>query len=126
MTLVIRLVINAFAIWLAAQWVSGIEIARSGEGTGADVLIVLGIALVFTAVNAFVKPIVKLFSLPLLILTLGLFTLVINALMLLLTSWISSQTDWGLSVDGFWTAVWGAIIISLVNVVLSALVPDKR
>ncbi|RVW01152.1 phage holin family protein [Rhodococcus xishaensis] len=126
MTFVIRLVINAFAIWLASQWVSGIEIARSGEGTGADVLIVLGIALVFTAVNAFVKPIVKLLSLPLLILTLGLFTLVINALMLLLTSWISSQTDWGLSVDGFWTAVWGALIISLVNVVLSALVPDKR
>ncbi|MCL2532996.1 MAG: phage holin family protein [Nocardiaceae bacterium] len=126
MTFVIRLVINAIAIWLASQWVSGIDIASSGNGTGGDVLIILGIALVFTVVNAFVKPIVQLFSLPLLILTLGLFTLVINALMLLLTSWISSQTDWGLSVDGFWTAVWGALIISVVNFVLNALVPDKR
>ncbi|WFR73778.1 phage holin family protein [Prescottella defluvii] len=126
MTFVIRLAINAIAIWLASQWVSGIEIASSGKGTGSDVLIILGIALLFTVVNAFVKPIVQLLSLPLLILTLGLFTLVINALMLLLTSWISSQTEWGLSVDGFWTAVWGALIISLVNIVLSALVPDKK
>ena len=126
MTFVIRLAINAIAIWLAAQWVSGIDIATSGNGTGGDVLVILGIALVFTVVNAFVKPIVKLLSLPLLILTLGLFTLIINALMLLLTSWISSQTEWGLSVEDFWTAVWGALIISLVNVVLSALVPDKR
>ena len=126
MTFLIRLVINAVAIWLASQWVSGISIADSGEGTGTDILIVLGIALVFTVVNAFVKPLVQLLSLPLLILTLGLFTLVINALMLLLTSWISSQTEWGLSVDGFWTAVWGALIISVVNFVLSALVPDKK
>lgn len=126
MTFVIRLAINAIAIWLAAQWVNGIDIATSGNGTGGDVLVILGIALVFTVVNAFVKPIVKLLSLPLLILTLGLFTLIINALMLLLTSWISSQTEWGLSVEDFWTAVWGALIISLVNVVLSALVPDKR
>ncbi|WP_430333882.1 phage holin family protein [Rhodococcus sp. ACT016] len=126
MTFVIRLVINAIAIWLAAQWLSGIYIADSGQGTGTDILILLGIALVFTVVNAFVKPIVKLLSLPLLILTLGLFTLVINALMLLLTAWLSSQTDWGLTIDGFWTAVWGALIISLVNFVLSALVPDKR
>lgn len=126
MTFVIRLVINAIAIWLAGQWLSGIHIADSGQGTGTDLLILLGIALVFTVVNAFVKPIVKLLSLPLLILTLGLFTLVINALMLLLTAWLSSQTEWGLSIDGFWTAVWGALIISVVNFVLSALVPDKR
>lgn len=126
MTFVIRLVINAIAIWLAAQWLSGIYIADSGQGTGTDIVILLGIALVFTVVNAFVKPIVKLLSLPLLILTLGLFTLVINALMLLLTAWLSSQTEWGLTIDGFWTAVWGALIISVVNFVLSALVPDKR
>ncbi|WP_137725260.1 phage holin family protein [Prescottella subtropica] len=126
MTFVIRLVINAIAIWLAAQWVNGIDIASSGNGTGGDILVFLGIALVFTVVNAFVKPFVKLLSLPLLILTLGLFTLVINALMLELTSWISSQTQWGLSVDGFWTAIWGALIISIVNVVLGALVPDKK
>jgi len=69
---------------------------------------------------------VQLLSLPLLILTLGLFTLVINALMLMLTAWISSGTSYGLTVDGFWTAVWGALIISIVNFLLSAFVPDNR
>ena len=68
----------------------------------------------------------QLLSLPLLILTLGLFTLVINALMLMLTAWISSGTSYGLTVDGFWTAVWGALIISIVNFLLSAFVPDNR
>lgn len=86
---------------------SGIDISSSGNGTGWDIVVLLGIAAVFTVVNIFVKPLVKLLSLPLLILTLGLFTLVINALMLLLTAWLSSQTDYGLTVDGFWTAVWG-------------------
>ena len=84
------------------------------------------IALIFTVVNAFIKPVVQLLSLPLLILTLGLFTLVINALMLMLTAWISSGTSYGLTVDGFWTAVWGALIISIVNFLLSAFVPDNR
>lgn len=65
-------------------------------------------------------------SMPLLILTLGLFTLVINALMLLLTSWITESTDLGISVDGFWTAVWGALIISVVNFVLTAVVPSAK
>ena len=68
----------------------------------------------------------QLLSLPLLILTLGLFTLVINALMLMLTAWITSGTSYGLTVDGFWTAVWGALIISIVNFLLSAFVPDNR
>ncbi|NLU84142.1 phage holin family protein [Rhodococcus sp. HNM0569] len=131
MSFLIRLVINALAIWLASAWLAGIQIATTGQdggvqGTGGDVLVLLFVALVFTVVNAFVKPIVKLLSFPLLIVTLGLFTLVINALMLMLTAWISSQTEYGLTVDGFWTAVWGALIISVVNFVLSALVPDKN
>ncbi|SDD64785.1 phage holin family protein [Rhodococcus tukisamuensis] len=125
MSFLIRLVINAVAIWLAAQWVSGIDIATpSGDYSG--LWVVLFIALVFTVVNAFVKPLVQLLSLPLLILTLGLFTLVINALMLLLTSWITESTDWGISVEGFWTAVWGALIISVVNFVLTAVFPSAK
>lgn len=125
MTFVVRLVINAFAIWLAAAWVAGIAISSSGSGTSGEIVTLLAIALVFTVVNAFVKPVVRLLSLPLLILTLGLFTLVINALMLMLTAWLSSQTGFGMTVEGFWTAVWGALIISIVNFVLSALVPGR-
>nr|WP_296777567.1 phage holin family protein [Rhodococcus sp. (in: high G+C Gram-positive bacteria)] len=126
MTLLARLVINAVAIWLAAQWVDGIDLASSGRGTGWDLIVLVGIAAVFTIVNAFIKPVVKLLSLPLLILTLGLFTLVINALMLMLTAWISSATQYGLLVDGFAAAFWGALIISIVNFLLGAFVPDKR
>lgn len=125
MTFLVRLVINALAIWLAAAWVSGIAVSSSGGGTSGEIVTLLVIALVFTVVNNFVKPVVQLLSLPLLIVTLGLFTLVINALMLMLTAWLSSQTGFGLTVDGFWTAVWGALIISIVNFVLSALVPPR-
>ncbi|WP_030172929.1 MULTISPECIES: phage holin family protein [Actinomycetes] len=126
MVFVVRLLINAIAIWVAAALVTGISIATDGRDTSAQVLIVLFIALVFTVVNTAIKPVVKLLSIPLLILTLGLFTLVINALMLLLTAWITDSTEFGLSIDGFWTAVWGSVIISIVNFLLGALVPDPR
>ncbi|WP_137873575.1 phage holin family protein [Rhodococcus sp. Q] len=124
MSFLLRLVINAIAIWLASEWVNGIDIATKDNVN--PVVVILFIALVFTVVNAFVKPIVQLLSLPLLILTLGLFTLVINALMLLLTAWITESTGLGISVDGFWTAVWGALIISLVNIVLTAVFPSAK
>ena len=126
MTFLVRLVINAVAIWLAAQWVDGIDLSSSGRGTGWDLIVLAGIAAVFTIVNAFIKPVVQLLSLPLLILTLGLFTLVINALMLMLTAWMSTATDYGLLITGFGAAFWGALIISIVNFLLGAFVPDKR
>lgn len=126
MSFLIRLVITAVAVWLAAEWVTGIHVDSSGRGTWWDIAVLLFIALIFTVVNAFVKPLVKLLSLPLVILTLGLFMLVINALMLMLTAWISSHTDYAITVDGFWAALWGALIISLANFVLSALLPTRK
>ena len=125
MVLAVRLVINAVAIWLAAHWIVGIDIISSGKGTWWDILVLLGVAAVFTLVNALVKPLVTLLSLPLVILTLGLFLLVINALMLKLTAVITETTDYGLRVDGFWAAIWGAILITIVNWVLGIFVPDK-
>lgn len=125
MQLLIRLIINGVAIWLAAAWVDKIDIISPADnGNVGKVLVVLAVAAVFTVVNALVKPIVKLLSLPLVIVTLGLFLLVINALMLWLTAKISETTDYGLRVDGFWAAVIGGLIVSIVNWVLGILVPD--
>lgn len=125
MQLLIRLIINGAAIWLAAAWVDKIDIISPADnGNVGKVLVVLAVAAVFTVVNALVKPIVKLLSLPLVIVTLGLFLLVINALMLWLTAKITETTDYGLRVDGFWAAVIGGLIVSIVNWVLGILVPD--
>ena len=79
MQLVIRLIINAVAIWLAAAWVDKIDIISPEDETSSKVIVVLAVAAVFTLVNALVKPLVKLLSLPLVVLTLGLFLLVVNA-----------------------------------------------
>ena len=125
MSFVIRVVINAVAIWLATVLLSGLDVV-GGDDTGARVLVFLVVALVFGLVNAIVKPIVKLLSLPLYILTLGLFTLVVNALMLMLVGWLSEQTAYGLRVDSFGTAVIGALIISVVSFLLSVVVPGAR
>ncbi|MEV4128324.1 phage holin family protein [Nocardia sp. NPDC049707] len=125
MQLLIRLIINAVAIWLAAAWVDKIEIlSPADKGNGGKVIVIVVVAVVFTVVNAVIKPIVKLLSLPLVVVTLGLFLLVINALMLWLTAKITETTDYGLRVDGFWAAVWGGIIVAVVNWVLGILVPD--
>lgn len=121
----VRLVIIAIAIWAAASWNGGITVDSNDRGTWGAIGIYLLVALVFTLINMYVKPLVMLLSLPLLILTLGLFYLVINAGMLLLASWVSTQLGWGLDVNGFWTAVAGSIIISIVSMLLSFVIPDK-
>ncbi|MFI6315709.1 phage holin family protein [Nocardia fusca] len=126
MQLVLRLIGTAFAIWLAALWVGDIElVSPPDQGNGAKLVVLLAVAAVFTVVNSFVKPLVKLLSLPLVILTLGLFLLVINALMLWLTAWITEVTDYGLRIDGFWAAFLGAIIVTIVNWAIGILIPDN-
>ena len=122
MAFLIRVLINGVAIWLATLILPGLSIV--GGDTGWQQLgIILLVALVFGIVNAIVKPIVAFLSIPLYILTLGLFTIVVNALMLMLTAWITEATDWGLRIDNFGVACWGAIIISIVSLVLSVLIP---
>ena len=125
MGFLVRVVINGVAIWFATLLLSGLDIV-GGSTTAQQLGIIALIALVFGLVNAIVKPIVKLVSLPLYILTLGLFTLVVNALMLMLTAWITEQSTWGLRVDGFGTAVIGALIISIVSFVLSVVTGANR
>lgn len=125
MSFVVRVVVNAVAIWLAEILLTGIDVV-GGSGTANRILILLGVGLIFGLVNAIVKPIVKFLAFPLYILTLGLFTLVVNALMLMLTAWITEQTHWGLRVDSFGNAVIGALIISIVSFALSGLTSEKR
>ncbi|MGN6131921.1 MAG: phage holin family protein [Nocardioidaceae bacterium] len=119
MKFLLWLVVNALALAFAAWLLPGIRL------TGPDQAVhLVVVALIFGVVNAIVRPVVKLLSLPFILLTLGLLIFVINALMLLLTEWISSQVGLGFHVDGFWTAVIGAIVISVASWVLDAVLPD--
>ncbi|MBZ2198718.1 phage holin family protein [Occultella gossypii] len=125
MSFVIKVIINGIAIWLTSLWLSGLELATDGTPLGT-LIVVAVVALVFTLVNAIVKPIVQVLSIPFYILTLGLFHLVVNALMLMLTSWLTSFTTYGLTVDGFWSAVLAALVISIIAVILTLILPDGR
>ena len=101
------------------------KITLTGDSTGKEIGTLLLVALVFGLVNFLVKPIVKVLTFPLFILTLGLITLVVNALMLLLTSWLADKLDLSFHVEGFWTAVLGGLIISIVSWALNVVLPDK-
>jgi putative membrane protein len=121
--LIVRLLASAVALAVAAGLVDGISV---GPGTNRErALTLLGVAIIFGLVNAIVRPILRLLTLPLVVLTLGLFLLVLNALMLLLTEWIAEQFDLAFQVDGFWSALLGALIITIVSFLINIVVPDK-
>ncbi len=123
MNFLVKTIANAGALAVAV-WLLD-KITLTGDSTGKKIGTLIVVALLFGLVNFLVKPVVKLLSLPLLILTLGLFTLVVNALMLLLTSWLADQLDLSFHVEGFWTAVLGGLIISVVSWALHVILPDK-
>jgi putative membrane protein len=119
--IIIHWLITAVAIFLTAWLLPGINNTSSnGFITVALVAIILGF------MNAVVRPILALLSCGCIIATMGLFMLVINALMLWLTGWVAGQLHIGFSVDGFWPALWGSIIISLISFVLSMLFLNDR
>ncbi|MDO9303652.1 MAG: phage holin family protein [Anaerolineales bacterium] len=115
---IIRWAINAVALYVAVLIVPGIAL----RGAWTDVL---WLALIFGLLNALVRPLLKFLTCPLIILTLGLFTIVINTGMLLLTSKIGQALGFGLTVDGFWTAVLGSLVISIVSVIMSVILRDE-
>ncbi|MDA8084130.1 MAG: phage holin family protein [Nitrospiraceae bacterium] len=115
----IKWLINTIAIMLAIKLVPGI--GYRGEWWG-----ILLVGVIFGLINTFIRPVIKLLTLPFLIVSLGLFTFVINAMMLSVTSWISGEFRLGFHVDGFWPAFWGALIISIVSLVLSCLIPSDE
>ena len=117
MGFLVRLLVNAAALWVATRLVPGVGYA----GGWAPFL---GVALVFGVVNAVIRPLAKILTFPLIILTLGLFSLVVNGLMLWLTSALSGALDLGFHVRGFWAAFFGALVVSIVSTLLSMLVED--
>jgi putative membrane protein len=118
MPFLVRLLVNAASLWVATRLVSGVSF------TG-DWLPFLGVALLFGVVNAFIRPVARILAFPFIVITLGLFTFVVNGLMLWLTSSLSGALGLGFHVSGFWAAFWGALIVTLVSAALSMLVSER-
>lgn len=126
MRFLLRSIVNAVAVWVATLIVPGFDVLGDAD-TVVNVLVFLAVGAVLALVNAIVKPIVKTLSLPLYLLTLGLFGLVINALMLMLVGWLTKFTTYGLRVEDFWAALLGGLVVSIAALILGAIVrPDKK
>jgi putative membrane protein len=121
---VVKTLANAGALGVAIWLLK--DITLTGDSTGHKIVALILVALVFGVVNWLVKPVVKVLSFPLFILTLGLITLVVNALMLLLTSWLAGRLSLDFHVHGFWTAVVGGLIVSIVSWALHVVLPDDE
>jgi putative membrane protein len=121
--LIVKVVVNAVAIWVATAVVPGVEV--SGDGAARTIITLAVVGAIFGLVNALVKPIVKLFSLPFYILTLGLFAFIVNAFMLEIVSWLSDQWNISFHIDDFfWSAIGAAIVVTFVSMVLNLVLPD--
>ena len=121
--IVIRVVLNAVAVWIATLVVPGVDVTT--DSTGKRILTLVVVGAVLGLINATLKPIAQLLSLPLTILTLGLFALVVNGLLFWLVSAISSALGAPFHVDGFWAGFWGALVVSVVSFLLSIVVKDR-
>jgi putative membrane protein len=122
----LRAALTGFAMWVVTLFVHGLKFV-GGDTTLQRIGIIFVVAVIFGLVNAFIKPVVQFLSIPLYILTLGLFHIVVNALMLWITAWITEHTTkhWGLEIDHFWwTAIWAAILLSFVSWILSLVIRD--
>jgi putative membrane protein len=120
--ILLKVVITAIALWVATVLVSGLEV--TADTTVKRVGTLLAVAVIVGVINAFLKPIIKLLGCAFYVLTLGLFALVVNALLLMLAGWVAEQLELPFDVTGFWPAFWGAIIIGVVSWLLNMFVPD--
>lgn len=122
----IKVLVNGVALWVAAHLVKGIHLAAGATSTSSQLVTILWVAVIFGVLNALIKPIMTVLSLPVIVLTLGLFALIVNAAMLELTSWAARQFSLDFHVDNFlWDAVSGAIIITVVSMILNLILPDR-
>lgn len=121
----IKTLVNGAALWVAALVVSGIHLGEDKPALATRLMSILLVAVVFGLVNAVIKPIIKLLSMPAIIVTLGLFTWIVNALMLQLTSWLAGSLGLDFRVEHFfWDAVLGALVVAFVSLLLDILLPD--
>lgn len=114
MRFLLKVIINAVALWLTTLIVSGITVVSYAPGTTATVLTYLLVALIFGVVNAIVGTAIRIVAFPIYILTLGLISFIVNGLLLLLVSWISGLMGFGLHVAGFWWGVLGALVLGII------------
>ncbi|SDQ36093.1 phage holin family protein [Thermostaphylospora chromogena] len=122
MKTILKILAVAAALWVATQLVGGITVS-GGTATG-DALTLIAVALIFGVVNAVLKPIIKTIGCAFYVLTLGLFALVVNAGLMLLTGWIAEQLSLPFHVEGFWAALWGALVVGIVSWLLDLIIPD--
>jgi putative membrane protein len=119
LSLLLHWVFNAVALWVAAYFLTGLDFS-------GDLVRLLLVAAVFGVVNSLLRPLLTVLTCPLIVVTLGLFTLVINAVMLMVTGWLSARWDLGFTVAGFWPAFWGGLVVGLVSLMLSLLIPKPE
>jgi len=124
---VVRAAVTGFALWVVTKFVHGLSFV-GGDSRLQRIGIIFAVAVIFGLVNAFIKPVVQILSIPLYVLTLGLFHIVVNALMLWITARITADTThWGLAINHFWwTAIKAAVVLSIVSWFLSLVVRPAR
>jgi len=118
----IQLIVNAVALWFTALLVAGVHVIPYAADPGASVITYLLIALIFGFVNTVVGGVLRVVAFPLYILTLGLFALIVNGLLLVLVGWLSGFLGFGLVVDGFWWGVLGALVLGIISWLLGLIV----
>ncbi|MEV0896557.1 phage holin family protein [Actinoplanes sp. NPDC049802] len=122
MGILIRLVITAVSLWIATLVIDGIQLTADTAAAKAGTL--LAVAVIFGLINAILRPIIKTIGCGLYVLTLGLVAIIVNGLLLLLTSWVAGRLDLGFHVDGVVAAILGALLVGVVSWALNMLVPD--
>ena len=121
---IVRFLVSALALGAATWLIPGINLQIGGQPADAAITVLI-VAAIFGVVNAVVKPLFVFVTAPLWLLTLGFFLLVVNAALLMLVSWVCAQIGVGWNVDGFWSAFWGALLVSIVSFLLNSFVGSR-
>ncbi|EWC94608.1 MULTISPECIES: phage holin family protein [Actinomycetaceae] len=124
MDFIARLLATMAGLWVTTRLVSSISIESSSASQ--TVIVLAAVALVFTAVNSIIKPVVTTLAFPLYLLTFGLFALVTNSLLFALTGWLSTSLGFPMTTGGFWSCLFGAVITSVVSSIVSGILRDKK